>query len=296
MTDMNQVSVKAEKNRHIFRRILKLVAQNFFAHNVGRNAASLAYYLLFALFPLTIFVSNLLGLVNLDVASITQGLLRVLPRDIVELLGAYLTYVSENSSSTLLVFSLVFTIYFPMRATKGLMDDIRQAYQLEKPKRRISYRIRQLVYTLVLLVVIALTLLLSTTGQRVLTFVTDMLPALVHVPDVLLKVWHYIRFVPLGIIMFAALALLYAMPQDKRQPASSILPGAGIALIAWLTVSIGFSFYVENFANYSIIYGTLGAVIVLLSWLYMTAVILILGAELNAALRIVYVQHTHRIA
>ncbi len=62
------------------------------------------------------------------------------------------------------------------------------------------------------------------------------------------------------------------------------MPGIAAALTSWMIVSIGFSFYVENFANYSIIYGTLGAVIVLLIWLYMTAAILILGAELNVAL------------
>lgn len=271
----------------MLKQTLRLVITNSLEHNVGKNGAALAYHILFALFPLMIFASNLLGLVDLDVASITRFLARVLPRDIVDLLGAYLAYVSENSSSTLLVFSLVFTIYFPMRATKGLMDDVRLAYHLEKPKRRVSYAIRQLVYTLVLLVVIALTLLLSTMGRQVLTYITDMLPALAQVPDILLKVWHYIRFIPLGIIMFGALAALYAMSQDQRQPVSSILPGAGIALVAWLAVSIGFSFYVENFANYSVIYGTLGAVIVLLTWLYMTAVILILGAELNTALRAV---------
>ena len=84
--------------------------------------------------------------------------------------------------------------------------------------------------------------------------------------------------------MLAAVGTLYAAALDKRQPVKALLPGIMAALLAWMVVSVGFSFYVENFANYSVIYGTLGAVIVLMMWLYMTAVILILGAELNAAL------------
>ena len=118
-------------------------------------------------------------------------------------------------------------------------------------------------------------------GQRVLGFFAELL----EVSDWLLTLWHYLRFLLLAVIMFAALGALYAMSQDRRQPVSSIVPGAVAALAAWLAVSIGFSFYVENFANYTIVYGTLGAVVVLMVWLYLTATILIMGAELNAALR-----------
>lgn len=85
--------------------------------------------------------------------------------------------------------------------------------------------------------------------------------------------------------MFAALGALYAMSMDERQPFKTLLPGITASLFAWMIVSIGFSFYVENFANYSIIYGALGTVIILMVWLYMTSLILILGAELNAALK-----------
>ena len=74
------------------------------------------------------------------------------------------------------------------------------------------------------------------------------------------------------------------MAQDRKHRVRTVLPGVVLAMVVWLVVSIGFSVYVENFANYSVIYGTLGAVIVLLVWLYLTSFVLILGAEFNAAL------------
>ena len=89
---------------------------------------------------------------------------------------------------------------------------------------------------------------------------------------------------PVHLLKAAALGALYALSMDKRPPIKQILPGIIAALISWMIVSIGFSFYVEDFAHYSLIYGTMGAMIVLLMWLYMTALVLILGAELNAAL------------
>lgn len=288
MTDAAVSSGKAKGRAAILQRTLRQVVRNFFDHKVGRNAASLAYYLLFALFPLLIFISNLLGLLDLNVDSVIQTLLPIMPRDVVEILAYYLDHVSRTSSQALLWFSLVFTVYFPMRAAGGLMDDVRTAYQLGKPKRPILYGLRQLLYTLVLLVVTLLTLLLSTLGRQVLKTATNYFPALEKLVmlDMVLTLWQYLRFLVAAALMLAALGLLYASAQDSRQPRGSILPGVITASVMWLAVSICFSFYVENFANYSVIYGTLGAVIVLLSWLYMTAVILILGAELNAALRI----------
>ena len=262
-----------------------LLIRNYSQHNVGKNAAALAYYLLFAIFPLLIFASNLLGLLKLDVYAITQTLSNFLPKDIVGLIESYLDYISHTSGHLLLWFSLVFSIWFPMRAVKGLMDDVRLAHHLSKPPNSLKYRLRQLIYTVVFLVVIILTLALSTLGEHVLGYIGRLLPEYTprisgFIPDF----WQYLRFIPMALLMFAALGALYALSMDKRPPIRQILPGIIAALISWMIVSIGFSFYVENFAHYSLIYGTMGAMIVLLMWLYMTALVLILGAEFNAAL------------
>lgn len=288
MTIVNHERNKPERKKSVFRSTLRLLVFNFFEHDVGRNAAALAYYLLFALFPLLIFISNVLGLLDLNVSAIIHALQRFLPGDIVELVETYLEYVSHTSSQTLLWFALIFSIWFPMRVAKGLMDDVRLAYQLGKPQHPISYTIRQLVYTVVLFLVIGLTLLLSTMGEHVLSYINNILPEnTIKISDYLIQVWQYLRFFPIGLLMFAALGTLYAASLDKRRPMKEMFPGIIVALVSWMVVSIGFSFYVENFADYSVIYGTLGAVIVLLMWLYMTAVILIMGAELNAALQTV---------
>ena len=262
-----------------------LLIRNYGQHNVGKNAAALAYYLLFAIFPLLIFASNLLGLLELDVFSITQTLSSFLPKDVVGLIESYLVYISHASGHFLLWFSLVFSIWFPMRAVKGLMDDVRLAHHLSKPPNSLKYRLRQLIYTVVFLVVIILTLALSTLGEHVLGYIGRLLPENTprisgFIPDF----WQYLRFIPMALLMFAALGALYALSMDRRPPIRQIMPGIIAALISWMVVSIGFSFYVENFAHYSLIYGTMGAMIVLLMWLYMTALVLILGAEFNAAL------------
>lgn len=274
------------KQRDGWEKTVRRLLSNITEHDVPKSAAALTYYLLFALFPLMIFISNLLGLLELDVASITAALLPVLPDDAVYLLESYLKHVTDNSSKVLFWFSLVFTVWFPMRAVKGLMDDVRLAYGLGKPANPVPYTVRQLVFTVVFLVFIVLLFLLAILGRRFVTTVTDWLGVgqIVQIPLVLLNLWQYLRFILLAAIMFAAVGMLYAVAQDRINRVSTVMPGTLLAMVSWLAISIGFSVYVENFSNYSVIYGTLGAVIVLLVWLYLTSFVLILGAEFNAVL------------
>ncbi len=267
------------------KRIVRLVFINYFEHNVGKNAAALAYYLFFAIFPLLIFVSNFLGLLDLDVHSITRHLGKLLPPDIVSIVETYLDYISNSSNHVLLWFSLVFSIWFPMRAVRGLMADVRQAYELKEPEKPVAYAVKQLLYTVVFLVVLVLTLFLSVVGENVLGYINDALPQSWHMSDYLIEIWQYLRFFIVALLMLFSIGSLYSLALDKRPRVKKILPGLFGSLLLWMVVSVGFSFYVENFAKYSIIYGTLGAVMVLLVWLYMTALFLILGAELNASIQ-----------
>lgn len=96
---------KHPEKASVFMSTLRLLIHNFFDHNVGRNAAGLAYYLLFALFPLLVFLSNLLGLLHLNITSITHALQQFLPKDIVGIIESYLEYVSNTSSHSLLWFA-----------------------------------------------------------------------------------------------------------------------------------------------------------------------------------------------
>lgn len=261
-------------------RFISHILRRYFRHDVGRQSAALAYYLLFALFPFMIFLSSLLGLLDLNVSGILASLSHLLPGGVLAVIEEYLGYVSRTSSAAMLWFGLVFSIYFPMRAADCLMAAVRRAYHLGGPKNRLVYRVKVLLFTVFLLVSIALTLFLTTVGERALTFLGKLVP----LAPWFVALWGDLRFVVLGVVMFASVGLLYAAAQDVRQPAKNVVPGAVFALGGWMVLSAGYAFYVENFSNYSVIYGALGTVIVLMIWLYLTATVLILGAELNDTL------------
>lgn len=263
-----------------FLRGIYLMVQRYLRHSVGIQSAALAFYLLFMLFPLMIFVSALLGLLQLDVAAILLALEELLPREIVEFIGMYLAYVRENPSPQLLLFGLFFSIYFPMRATNTLMRAVRTAYHLGPPRRAFVHLIKSLLYTVLLIVTVALTLTLMTVGDRVLAYAVEHF----RLPELVAALWTRLRFPVAAVAGYFALFFLYALAQDTRLPWRNLWPGTLMALGAWMALSFFYAVYVEHFANYSLLYGSIGTVIALLIWLYMSAATLIMGAELNGTL------------
>ena len=257
-----------------------LMIQRYLRHNVGIQSAALAFYLLFMIFPFLIFISALLGLLRLDVAGILLALGEILPRGVVDLIEVYLTYVSRNPSPHLMVFGLVFSIYFPMRATNSLMRSVRTAYHLGPPRGPVRHVLNTLLYTVLLIVTIAAALALMTVGDRILSY------AVVHfrLPFFVAEAWTKLRFPVVAVLCYFALFLLYALAQDVRQPWRNIWPGTLAALTAWMAVSWLYAFYVDNIANYSLLYGSIGTVIALLIWLNMSSIVLIMGAELNGTI------------
>ena len=263
-----------------FGRLAGDMIRRYYVHDVARDSAALTYYLLFAIFPLLIFVSTLLGVLELDLASITAVLAPILPSDVVDIIRTYLEYVAANQSRQLLWFSLVFSIWFPMRSTGCLMHSLRKAFGRSAPENILLGQLRTLLFTIWMIFVIGLTLALVVVGRRALYFLSGFLP----LSETFISVWGYLRFIILGLVMAISLGILYQLALGQRRPLREVLPGVGSSLAAWLLLSMAFSYYVENVARYAQLYGSIATIVVVLLWLYMSGQVLILGAELSASL------------
>ena len=256
------MSDKKKFPRTGFGRLAGDMVRRYYTHDVARDSAALTYYLLFAIFPLLIFISTLLGLLELDGASVLEPLL---PADVLNVLQSYLDYVSANQSRQLLWFSLVFSIWFPMRAAGCLMHSVRKAFGCGAPESMWRSQLRILLFTVCLILSIAITLVLVVVGRTVLEFAGR----IITVSEAFITAWRH---------------LLYMLSQGRRRPLREVLPGVGSTLAAWLVLSMAFSYYVEHVGQYSVLYGSIATVIVVLLWLYMSGQVLILGAEFSAAL------------
>lgn len=250
---------------------------------VTTRAAALAYYLVFSIFPLLILFSLIIGSLHIDTATMDILLARVLPRDMIDMLKGYLDYVTRTFDMKLLMFALVFSIYFPWRFIRSLMDGIRISYRQESEESFIRRTLKQILCTLLIPLTLAASLILIILGHNVITFLVSLLPPqTLRLSDFLLTLWQYGRFLIAAAIMTIALIILYRCSIPTRVPFKTLLPGIVFSIIAWVISSIAFSFYVENFGDYSVIYGTLGAFVILLLWLYLTGLIFLAGSEINA--------------
>lgn len=263
-----------------FFRFLYLMVQRYLRHRVGIQSAALAFYLLFSIFPFLIFISALLGLLQLNVAGIMQAAGEFLPREVVSLMGIYLTYVGTNSNLRLLLFGLLFSIYFPMRAANSLMHSVRTAYHLGPPHNAVLHWLKTFLYTVFLIAAIALTLILMTVGERFLFYAVEQF----RLPVLIANLWVWLRFPVIVVVGYFALFFLYAMAQDHRPHWRDLWPGTLASLGGWVILNWAYAFYVNNIAHYSALYGSIGAVIVLLVWLNLSAIVLIMGAEMNGTL------------
>ncbi len=266
--------------RTAFGRIATAIVRRYFDHDVPRDSAALTYYLLFAVFPLLIFVSLLLGALQLDIASIAQSLSQFIPGDVVNIFTGYLDFVTKHSSSELLLFSLVFSIWFPMRAVGCLMHSMRKAVGRDRPQSMLRNMIYNFLFTLWLIVSIALALVLIVVGRRALV----LLGRFLTLSPLFINAWNSLRFLVLALVMTVLLMLQHMLALGERRPLHEALPGIVTSLVLWMGLSLAFSYYVENRAHYAVLYGSIATTIVALLWMYMSATVFLLGAELNGAL------------
>lgn len=258
---------------------VRCLARRYRRHEVSLTCAALTYYLVFAAFPLLVLLGTLPGALGLESEALLDELGRFVPRQVTDLVGRYWADVAQNGGKRLLWSSAVFTLWLPLRAADCLGQAVRRAFGMARP-RGLRHKLRTLLFTLWLTVTLPLVVLLITVGRRALGYVT----ARLGLPSWVAGAWNGLRFVLLGLVMAAALTLLYLLALGRRRPLRQVLPGVAASLAAWMALSVGFSYYVEYVAGYTLLYGSVAAVVVTLLWLYLSAMALVMGAEYNALL------------
>ncbi|WP_303024923.1 YihY/virulence factor BrkB family protein [Anaerotignum lactatifermentans] len=269
------------KKRKGWQKVILLTIQGYFDNKVGRNAAAMTYYLLFAMFPFFIFVTSLLGLLHLPTLTLDGQITRFLPEDVVAFLNLAIEHITKSSNNALLTFGLVFSVWFPFRAVSNLMEAINDIYGEEKSG---SHSIRTAILTALTIVLIPAMLLLLLLGERVLGFVGEYIP----ISAEFITGWSRMRFVPMAAALLFMLSAVYFFSPSKIQKARYILPGAILSMGVWMLFSLIFSYYVDHMGRYSIIYGSIGVIIALLVWMDWSMIAMLMGAVFNVALKTTY--------
>jgi membrane protein len=260
--------------------LLKRTAKEFVADNGLGLAAQLAYYFFFALFPAVLVGIAFASFFPLDhfVDRIVGTLGGIVPGDIVGILQDQIRKISDGNHGGILTFGLLAALWSSSAAVVGLIDALNHAYDIEEGRPWWKVRLLAVGLTLALaaLILIAFALVLvGPTAAEYIARATGLGP-------VFAWAWKILQWpVVLGLVALGAGFLYYFAP-DAEQEWVWVSPGAVLASVIWLAASLGFKYYVAHFATYTETYGALGGVMVLLLWFYLSGVVLLQGAELNA--------------
>lgn len=244
--------------------------------------AQLAYYLMLSFFPFLIFLMTVVGFSHLDSADILDGLRAILPNNVFSLVDVTVVEIVETQNAGLLGASIALTIWSASSGFRAVIKGLNKAYNIKDSRSFIKRSFVAIIFTLALVMLIMLTLAMMVFGEIIGKYILAIFPF----KSVIAYIWNISRYLIVVFMMILIFACIYRYTPARKISWREVYPGAIVSTLGWIIVSLGFSYYINNIANYSRLYGSVGAVFVLMTWLYITSMILILGAEFNSILTI----------
>lgn len=263
---------------------LKKAVAEFQRDDAPGLAAQLAYYLILALFPFILFLVSLMGTFSSPelAEEALEYFRQVMPSQVFDLVDSYMEAVlsGSNPAPGLLSFGLLGTIWAASGAFSALINALNRAYDVQETRPFWKVKGIAILMALGLSILIFGGVLLMVAGPPIGRALADIL----ELGDLFMLVWNVVRWPVALLFLVIVVALLYYFSPDANQPFRWITPGGLIGVVLWVLASVGFSVYVSNFGSYDKTYGSIGAVIVLLLYLYISSLTILFGAELNATL------------
>lgn len=256
-------------------RFVRELVELYFSARVSRSAAALAYFMVLTVFPFLICVSAFVGALYLDINQVLDVLNRFLPEGVAAIVADYIQYVTGNQSVALLAAGILTLLFFASASVRALMNIMEDIYG------RVNYRG---IWRMVASVAFAILLMIAMYGSVVVVLTGNwffrLLETYFHLPD-LIGDWQWLRFILLFALVLFVIILLYRFTAPRGKPVPPVLAGAILASVALAAASILFSWFIGMSSRYSLVYGSLASVIILLVWLYLCGNILILGNVFN---------------
>lgn len=253
------------------------MAELYFEKGVSRSSAELAYFLILSVFPLTICVNAVVGMLEVDLGALLMAADRLIPEGVRTILGEYLGYIGGNQHG-LLAAGAGMTLVSSSAAFRALMNIMGDLYG-QRTWRGVRQLAVSLLYSVLLLVTIYASAVVVLTGEWFFRLLEGWLPFPLPATN-----WSWLRFFILFCLVLLLILVVYRLsaPQGELRP--PLFTGALLAAAALVAASGVFSWFIGMSTRYSLVYGSLASVIILLVWLYLCGNILILGNVVNCVL------------
>lgn len=260
----------------------KQAVNDFIDDDMMTYAAALAFRVLLALFPFIIVLLTLLG--ALGRTEFFDWLLHqaqvALPPQAASIMTGVVSEIRGQPRGGVLSFSILFALWTASAGVRSLMNALNAAYDVEESRPAWKRYPLSLLYTIGLACVLIAVTALMVLGPNVMQWLSGQL----GLSEVFATLWIWLRLPVAVVLLLLTFALIYRVMPNVDQPFRFVTPGAVIAVVVWILASWGFSAYVANFGNYGATYGSLGGIVILLLYFFISAGVFLFGAEINATI------------
>lgn len=256
------------------------IINRYIEHDLSQLGGQVAFFAILSVLPFVIYINTLITSFNFTRDDIMNLLLPAVPTYVADLIYSYVGYIATQNRYGILSIGIVTTIYSASKMIRSVEKSINRAYGIEKRRGFIRSVVISMVFIVCMGIMILATLYFIVVGASIAHTIFNIL----HLPPALLdslKDFKWVVFV--AALFFTVSALYYIMPYKKIKYKST-LPGTAFSIAAFGLLSEGYTLYIKYGLKHSAIYGSLGAVFLVFVWLYLVAIVLILGAEINSAL------------
>jgi membrane protein len=247
-------------------------------------AAEQAYYYMLSIFPLLILLISIVPYLSLDPQKALTYLQTVMPADSYSVIEDNVVNIITKPNGGLLTFGIIGTLWSASNGMQAFIRAMNDAFDVKETRSFIKSRLISIGLTLGLIVAVIIAMILPVFGKVIMNFAENF----IDIPNGMQVLITVLRWVIAFAIMVSILAILYKVAPNKHYPFKQVIPGALAATVMWLLISLGLSYYVSNFGNYSATYGSLGGVIVMMLWFFLTGLALVIGGEISA------IYHRHK--
>ncbi|WP_062352983.1 YihY/virulence factor BrkB family protein [Bacillus kwashiorkori] len=267
------------KKQNLFS-FLKTLYFRVINHDIFGLAAQLSYFFLLSLFPLLITLFSIIPYLPVTEEDIIYFIQDFAPGNAIQFIQTNVTDIMSRQNGTILSLGIIGTLWSASNGMNAIVRAMNRAYNVKENRPFLIVRGLSVILTIAMIFIFLIALLLPVFGKHIGIYLFSKF----GFTEQFLQIWNTLRWGVSSIILFIVFSFLYLFTPNKKIKCISAFRGAIFSTIGWMAVSIGFSFYVNHFANYTSTYGGLGAIIVLMIWFYLSGVILIMGGEINAIL------------
>ena len=241
-------------------------------------SAQITYYLILAFFPFLLFLINLVSFTPLSNDILITNFNKFLPKETGILVKNVIVQTLQSKSKTLLVFGMIGSLWAASKGVSAIIKGLNKVYNIDENRNFIKLNSISLISTIGITIMIIFSFIMIIVGKPIGIHVFGFVgaKALFNI------IWSLLRYgIPLA-MMFITFSLIFIYLPNRRLKFNNVIVGTIFTTFGWITTSVLFSFYVNNFSNYEKVYGSIGGVIALISWLYISTLIILIGGELNS--------------